>query len=542
MNPGGDYTSGSNLPWRMLAVLLGAALLLPACAGPQATARSIEIQIMIGDRVRSASVPAGSTVQEALLAAGTEVDELDRVDPPAYTVLTDGSQIVITRVDERFETEDVVIAFERQTIRSESLPEGETRLIQPGVNGLEEVTYRIVEEAGKQVSRAPVRRTVVQEPLAEIVMVGAQSSFAPVEIAGSLVYVSGGNAWLMRRTSDSRTAILTSGDLDGRVLSLSADGEWLAFTRANHDADLDTINSLWVTRVPDPEFSPLELEVENIIHFADWAPTPGVRTLAFSTVEPRPAAPGWQANNDLQLFRLSAGGTILSREVVIPANTGGQYGWWGMDFVWASDGRHLAYARADRIGTIDTRQPDLQPLADITPLQTLGDWAWVPGLSWGPQGDILYFGQHAPAIGVEALGTSPVFHLSALLPGGEQLALVEGTGMFNQPSAMPALTLDRAGAEPAVAYLQAISPLESAVSSYRVHIMDRDGSNQRALFPGEGQPGLRGDDLQYPPVWSPDGSQLAIIYRGDLWLIDVDSGKGHQLTGDGQVSAIDWVP
>lgn len=542
MKPGGDYTSASEWPWRRLAVVLvGMALLLPACASPQATAGTIEIQIQVGDRRETARVPAGSTVQEALRSAGAQVDELDHVAPPSYTVLTEGSLIRITRVEERFETEQVVVAFERQTIRSESIPEGETRLIQPGVNGLEDLTYRILEEQGQEVSRSIVQRRTVIEPQAEIVMVGAQSSFDTIEIEGMLAYVSGGNAFLMRRTSDSRTPIVTTGDLDGRVLSLSADGEWLAYTRASRESD-ESINSLWVARVTDPEFEALELEVENVIHFADWAPTRGVRTLAFSTVEPRPAAPGWQANNDLRLIRLSAAGTVLSREEVVPPNPGGQYGWWGTDFVWASDGLHLAFARPDGIGTIDTRQSGMQELVDIVPLQTLGDWAWVPGLSWGSQDEILYFGQHAPPLGIESPATSPVFHLSALLPEGLELALVESTGMFNQPSAAPSSALAGVNSQAAVAFLQSVSPLESAVSSYRVHVIDRDGSNLRALFPADGEPGLRGDDLQYPPLWSPDGTQLAVIYRGDLWVVDVESGQGHQLTGDGQVSALDWVP
>lgn len=542
MKPGGDYTSANVWPWRTMAILIAAAALtFTACAGPQATAGTIEIHVQVGDRLESASVPAGSTVQEALRAAGAQVDELDRVAPPSYTVLTEGSVIVITRVEERFETEQSVVAFERQTIRSESIPEGETRLIQPGVNGLEEVTYRILQEQGQEVSRTAVRRLTVVEPQAEIVMVGAKSSFASVEFEGRLIYVSGGNAFLMRRSSESRTPIVTSGDLDGRVLSLSADSEWLAFSRAGRGSN-GSINSLWVTRLTDPEFEALDLEIENVIHFADWAPTPGVRTLAFSTVEPRPAAPGWQANNNLGLIRLSAAGTVLSREELIPPNPGGQYGWWGIDFVWASDGLHLAFARPDGVGTIDTRQAEMEELVDIVPLQTMGDWAWVPGLSWGSQDEILYFGQHAPPLGIEPPATSPIFHLSALLPGGVELALVEGTGMFNQPSAAPPSAQSDRASQPGVAFLQALSPLESAVSAYRVYVIDRDGSNLRALFPPDGEPGLRGDDLKYPPVWSPDGTHLAVVYRGDLWLVEVASGQGHQLTGDGQVSALDWVP
>ncbi|MCK7522164.1 MAG: G5 domain-containing protein [Ignavibacteriales bacterium] len=40
-------------------------------------------------------------------------------------------------------------------MRNESLPDGETRLVQAGVNGLQELTYRIVLENGEEISRSP---------------------------------------------------------------------------------------------------------------------------------------------------------------------------------------------------------------------------------------------------------------------------------------------------------------------------------------------------------------------------------------------------
>jgi uncharacterized protein YabE (DUF348 family) len=50
--------------------------------------------------------------------------------------LGQGDTITLTRVEEQFNTEQEVIPFERQIIRNETLAEGETRLVQAGVNGL----------------------------------------------------------------------------------------------------------------------------------------------------------------------------------------------------------------------------------------------------------------------------------------------------------------------------------------------------------------------------------------------------------------------
>ena len=51
-------------------------------------------------------------------------------------------------VEEQFEAVRVPVPFERKTVTNEALPAGETRLIQLGVNGEDEITYRITGENG----------------------------------------------------------------------------------------------------------------------------------------------------------------------------------------------------------------------------------------------------------------------------------------------------------------------------------------------------------------------------------------------------------
>jgi uncharacterized protein YabE (DUF348 family) len=79
----------------------------------------------------------------------------------------------VTRLEESFEVEQVTLPFPQQTLRNEALPQGETRLLQPGENGLQEITYRIVTEEGVEISRTPVKSQIVDEPKPEILMVGA---------------------------------------------------------------------------------------------------------------------------------------------------------------------------------------------------------------------------------------------------------------------------------------------------------------------------------------------------------------------------------
>ncbi len=72
--------------------------------------------------------------------------------------------------------------------------------------------------------------------------------------------------------------------------------------------------------------------------------------------------------------------------------------------------------------------------------------------------------------------------------------------------------------------------------------MDRDGSNQRNLYPTQGEPGLEPQQV----VWSPgpgggeDDYYLSVIMDGDIWLINATSGEAHQVTGDGLTSRVSW--
>ena len=62
------------------------------------------------------------------------------------------------------------------------------------------------------------------------------------------------------------------------------------------------------------------------------------------------------------IIGVSPSGYVSPARPELEANSGGIYGWWGMDFQWASDGVRLAYARPDSIGIYDTRLDILQPL------------------------------------------------------------------------------------------------------------------------------------------------------------------------------------
>ncbi|MBI5950865.1 MAG: G5 domain-containing protein [Chloroflexi bacterium] len=517
-----------------LTLFLLAFAMLTACRSPQ-IGEEISVNIAADGTTQQVKVASGSTVTQAFQVVGIALGNLDRAEPPLYTVLKDGDTITLTRVEEVFETEQKVVPFERQIVRNETLPEGETRLVQAGSNGEEEVTYRRILEDGVEVSKSAVKTVVLTEALPEIVMVGAQSSFTPLNIPGTIAYLAGGNAWLMEGSTANRRIVVSTGDLDGRIFKLSPNGEYLIFTRKSKKPADEEINTLWAARVKNLEPKPIWLQAYNVIHFAEWIP--GTNSVAYSTVEPRSTAPGWQANNDLQRVSLTGG----SPRKVVESNSGGVYGWWGTTFSFSVDGR-LAYSRPDGIGLVDQDGGYLKPLLSITPLNTHSDWAWIPPIAWGADGKSLYYVSHAPAPAPVASEESPFFDLSAVSFSTESVAtMIDSTGMFSYPASSPA-NWDGKGQNYQIAYLQSIFIEQSETSRYRLMVMDRDGSNNRALFPPSDANGIE----PQTPVWAPDslegqvGDFIAVIHQRNLWLVDSGSGQAYQVTGDGLIASIDW--
>jgi hypothetical protein len=523
---------------RNLLATFAAFFLIAACT-PHVPQSNVTVSVNADETSQNITLPAGSTVQQAITAVGVILSQADRINPPTFTLLTDGLVITVTRVREEFETQQVIIPFERQELHNESLPAGETRLVQAGQNGLREITIRHVFEDGIETSNSVVSENILQVAKPEIVMIGVQSPFAPLPIPGKLVYLTGHNAWIMEGSTSNRRPLVTTADLDGNIFSLSPDGKMLLFTRKSALPPDQEINTLWVVNTAAQPATPVNLGITNVIHFADWQPTQEY-LIAYSTVEPRATAPGWQANNDLHFLTLKNGEPGRTIDV-LDTNSGGIYGWWGMTYFWSPDGQSLAYSRPDGIGLVDINGAGLTSLLDIKPLNTHGDWAWTPGLAWGSDSRTIYVVTHAAPTGLVSPEESPNFDLAAVsVNDNVAKTFIQQTGMFSNP-AVSSLRQSESGSTDLIAFLQAIFPTQSKTSRYQLEVMNSNGTNPGLLFPAEGQTGLQ----PQKPVWAPQlleagGDFIGVIYEGNLWIVDAASGQSQQITGDGLTSQIDW--
>lgn len=522
----------------ILFYCLCAAVLLAACRQTPAvtTAESLTVTI-VADGQRETITATAPTVREALTAAGVTLGDLDEIDPPLFTPLTDDLTITIVRVSESLELIQQTIPFERKLVRSESMEEDDPpRIVQAGRPGLQETTWRIVYRDGLEAERFPTTTVVVEPATDEIVMVGIGAARDNVTFQGTIAYISNGTAVLLRGNTGFPSQIDTGGRLDGRVFSLSPDGSRLLYTRSDSDNGRFN-NSLWVVSTASGA-APQPLGVENVL-WAGWNPArSSAPQIAYSTALPTDAPPGWEANNDLWLGELPAdSGDPFTPERLIetyPAT----YGWWGGGYAWSPDGRTIAYSFADEVGVINV-DPAAGPVAH-TPLQsfteynTLANWVWVPTLTWSPDGRFLAFTNHSGDDPDDGRFDSWVIDTRSGVSG----RFVQQTGMWGH------LRWSAGDGVPdgQIAFLRAIDPLDSQRSNYTLWLMDQDGSNARQIYPPAGE------NSRFPlapdfMAWGPDGQQIVFVFNDDLFLLNLLDGGITRITqDDALVSHPTWAP
>lgn len=532
-----------DLPYRnrLALALVLLALLIVSCAEPeQAPDFLVQLQVDGSERVYQYSEPV--TVEQFLRQVDIELSPLDRVNPERWTQIYDQIRITIVRVAEEEYCETLEIPFRQQTQLDERLPSGEERIGEPGVNGVEQVCYRVLVENGKRQEPTEISRIITQPPVNEIVFVGPTTNLEEVAISGTLAYIANNNAWIIRGNSQRRRQLTFSSDLDRRVFSLSEDGRQLLIARDSEDDA--TFNQLWLvvdTIANSPDIVPL---VPRDVLYAEWIP--GMRNeISYSTAEKQDAPPGWRAFNDLWITAIEPNtGEQIRSERILDESSGGIYGWWGTDYEWSPDGNQLAWIRADSVGLVDLENGDLNsPLLSYVELNPLGDWSWRTTVSWSSDGERIASTVHGAPVGNEPATTSPVFDIAvATTDGSFATEIVDRAGIWSTPRFSPEIQLpDSEFPTGYIAYLQARDWERSRSGEYDLIIADRDGSNAAVVFPEDGAPGLRAEQFANDFIWSPDGRQLALIYQGNLWVIDVETTIAHQITQDGTASKPVWT-
>lgn len=116
------------------------------------------------------------TVKELLQSENISLGKNDRISPKQSTKLRDGTKIVIKRVEYKKKNATETIAYTTQTQYDSSMESGTSRVVTSGVNGEQEVVYRITYVDGKEESRTVLQKKVTKEPVAEVVVYGTKAA------------------------------------------------------------------------------------------------------------------------------------------------------------------------------------------------------------------------------------------------------------------------------------------------------------------------------------------------------------------------------
>lgn len=531
---------------KYLLLVFSTLLLAVACVGQEQDTNEIRVELIDNNIRRTYVYTEAISVDEFLRRISADLDELDRVEPSLFTQIQDGMTITVVRVSEERICTNQELSFETRRIPTDALEPGKEEILQAGQNGTLQTCQRCLVENGVQTTCSTTSQTIIQESKEQIIYFGTGGVDVPIVVEGKLAYISNGQAYFIEGNVRNRRPITTEGGLDGRVFDLSPNGRQLLFTRLTDSQDDPPFsNQLW-TILDTGNSQPLRLLPDNVSS-GEWYPGENF-TVSYSTADPRNGFPGWEAYNDLYLMRIDSqtGQTVELRDIV-GSNALGIYSYWGTHYQWSPDGQKLAWSRADGAGLVDLETGAFSPYVTFPHFDPaiVDNWVWQPEISWSRDSRMFITTVHGPPFGGESPINSVIFDLAVIYPEvGLRLTNAIGrAGIWAQPLYSP-IRPDTAGfPEYNIAYLQSRDPFNSLGGEYDLVVADRDTSNPRRIFPPEGRPGMRPfDEAQRNLItWSPSGTHLAVIYQGNLWIVEVTSGLAQQITTDGQSSHPRWT-
>ena len=129
---------------------------------------------------------SAQTVGEALAQAGIPLMGMDTSVPAENEPLPTDGQITVTRVTESVLVELQSIPFSTEETESVDVAFGEQNILQTGENGIAMVKTRIRYENGVEVNRVEEDKTILKEPVKQIVAKGTKIVLS--EVGGSAPY------------------------------------------------------------------------------------------------------------------------------------------------------------------------------------------------------------------------------------------------------------------------------------------------------------------------------------------------------------------
>jgi len=131
------------------------------------------------DGTTTSLTSSARTVDELLADQHVVVGPDDIVAPARDVLLASGTTVQVVRVAGQYTTEQQVVPAGVQYTKDAALPVGQTRVVQPGTDGVRVDTYRITTHDGQVADRQRISSTVAKAALPRVIATGAKVPVAP---------------------------------------------------------------------------------------------------------------------------------------------------------------------------------------------------------------------------------------------------------------------------------------------------------------------------------------------------------------------------
>lgn len=115
-------------------------------------------------------------VETLLCRIGIVIDDNTTVDCPLGIDIYDGMTVTVGIYTTGYYTEEVEVPFETIYLSSKTIPKGETRLVEEGVNGVNVITHEVTSLSGAVISDEIVSEGAVSEPVDAVYYKGTGGS------------------------------------------------------------------------------------------------------------------------------------------------------------------------------------------------------------------------------------------------------------------------------------------------------------------------------------------------------------------------------
>ena len=148
--------------------------------------KAVNIEVAVDGKQLSID-SAENNINEMFIAENISVDDFDKVFPSRDTTLMNGLKVSVTRVKIDYVTQNKILDFATVQRKDDDMEKGNTRIIQEGQQGEEEIITKIVYEDGKEIARQVLSDIIKKAPVQKIIAAGTLGAVPSLSRGGSKV-------------------------------------------------------------------------------------------------------------------------------------------------------------------------------------------------------------------------------------------------------------------------------------------------------------------------------------------------------------------